>query len=61
MYYDNKISAELNAHFLIIDIKHILSGKRVVDGKTGNQEEYPLKNIFVIFLIGYVIMEITAI
>ena len=46
---------------MIHDIYTVLTGKRVTDGKTGTEEHMPLKNIFVIFMIGYLILEITSI
>ena len=49
------------AAFVIHDIYTVLMGKRVTDGKTGTEEHMPLKNIFVIFMIGYLILEITSI
>lgn len=42
--------------FLILDFKSIITGKRVTDMKSGLEEEYPLKNIFCVFMIGYLTM-----
>ncbi len=47
--------------FLFMDIRTIIQGKRVTDAKSGLEEEYPLKNLFAVFMLGYVTMEMTSI
>jgi hypothetical protein len=47
--------------FVLLDIKTIVQGKRVTDLKASTEEEYPLKNLFSIFMVGYATMEMTSI
>jgi hypothetical protein len=44
-----------------LDLKDIIQGKRITDGKNNAEEDLPLKNLFVIFMLGYVVLEITSI
>lgn len=47
--------------FVLLDIKTIVQGKRVTDLKASTEEEYPLKNLFSVFMVGYATMEMTSI
>jgi hypothetical protein len=47
--------------FVLLDLQSIIQGKRVTDLKSGTEEEYPLKNLFSVFMIGYATMEMTSI
>ncbi len=42
-------------------ISHVLKGKRITDAKAGTEEHYPIKNIFVLFMMGYLVLEISSI
>lgn len=46
---------------LAFDLKAILMGKRVTDAKAGTEENFPLKNLFVILMVGYLVLEVTSI
>lgn len=47
--------------FVLLDLKTIVQGKRVTDVKSGGEEEYPLKNLFSVFMVGYITMEMTSV
>jgi hypothetical protein len=47
--------------FVLMDVKAVVEGKRVTDLKASSEEEYPLKNLFVVFMLGYATMEMTSI
>ena len=47
--------------FLAIDARLIMKGKRVTDYKTGTEEPVPFKNLFVVVMLGYIVMEVTSI
>lgn len=47
--------------FVLLDLKEIVQGKRVTDVKNGGEEEYPLKNLFTVFMVGYITMEMTSV
>lgn len=49
------------AIFVLMDIKTVIQGKRVTDLKASTEEEYPLKNLFSVFMVGYATMEMTSI
>lgn len=49
------------AIFVVLDLKAIIEGKRVTDVKNGGEEEYPLKNLFTVFMVGYITMEMTSV
>jgi hypothetical protein len=46
---------------LAFDVANIVRGKRVTDLKLGVEEEFPIKNVFAIVMLGYIVMEITSI
>ena len=47
--------------FVLNDIYTVIMGKRVTDAKSGSEEHMPVKNLFAIFMIGYLVLEITSI
>lgn len=47
--------------FVLHDLYTIVMGKRVTDVKSSSEEHLPLKNLFVIFMLGYLVLEVTSI
>lgn len=41
---------------LALNFRSVLMGKRVTDAKAGTEESFPLKNLFVILMVGYLVL-----
>ena len=48
-------------YLLFQDFIAVVQGKRLTDASSGTEESRPLKNLFVVFLLGYLVLEMTSI
>lgn len=44
-----------------LSVRRIVKGTRITDAKSGTEEHYPIKNTFILFMIGYLTLEISSV